>query len=68
MTMPLCEPEILTVRAGILARTPAEHMFRIGVIGQDEEDARKQFGAALVRWGKLADLIEERRQADTVKA
>jgi len=66
MHMPICEPEIMTVRAGVLARTPSDHAFRIGVIGGDEEEARRLFKQALAQWGKIADLIDQDRFIDTV--
>lgn len=65
---PLCEPEVMAIREGILARTPDGHRFRFGVVGQDEAEARRRFDEALVEVAHWAALTEERLQADRVGA
>jgi hypothetical protein len=63
MSNPLCEPQIMTIQEGVLARTPSEHAFPIGVVGRDEAEARQRFNEALERWEKWATLTEQRLQA-----
>lgn len=58
------DPEIMTIKAGILARTPEGHRFRFAVVGQDEAEARRLFDEALERVEKLAVLTEERLRAE----
>ena len=60
----LCEPELMTIKAGILARTPADHRLRVAVVGQTEDEARERFAEALDRWMKLDALTQERLEAE----
>jgi len=36
-----------------LASTPADHPYRIGVLGDDPAEAKANFEAALAEWGAL---------------
>lgn len=66
MAMRPCEPDIMEVRAGVLARAPRDYPYRIGVVGRDESEARRRFEAALARWAELHELVEEERRAGTL--
>ena len=61
MTMRPCEPNIIQVRAGVLATAPPDYPYRIGVIGQNEDEARRRFTSALAAWGELHELVEAER-------
>ena len=45
MSIRLCEPNIVQSVTGWLAATPADHPYRIGVVGDDEAQARRRFEA-----------------------
>ena len=66
MAMHPCEPDIIQARAGVLATSPPDYPYRIGVIGHDEDEARRRFTAALARWGELHELVEEERRSGTL--
>ena len=61
MTLRSCEPDIRLVRGGILATAPRDYPYRIGVIGQDEDEARRLFSAAWEAWSELHDRVEAER-------
>ncbi len=56
-----CEPNVLRVQAGWLATTPRDHPYRIGVIGDTQEEARRRFVAAFAAWEELHERAEEDR-------
>jgi hypothetical protein len=58
--MPLrpCEPEILQGPNGYLAVTPPDHPYRIGVVGADEDEARRRFVSAFAAWEELHERAE----------
>jgi hypothetical protein len=58
--MPLrtCEPDIRPSRSGIMATAPRDFPYRIGVVGQDEDEARRRFTAAWEAWSELHDRVE----------
>lgn len=53
MGFKLCEPEVYEAAIGWLATTPADHPYRIGVVGGSEEEARRRFVAAMAAWEEL---------------
>jgi hypothetical protein len=46
---------MLEVPSGWLAITPRDHPYRIGVIGDTQEHARRRFVAAFAAWEELHD-------------
>jgi len=66
--MPLrpCEPDVRHAAIGWLASTPSDHPYRIGVVGRDEQEARRRFDAAMAAWGELHDrAVAERATVGT---
>ncbi len=53
-----CEPNIQRAAIGWLAVTPPDHPYRIGVVGADENEARRRFAAAFSAWEELHDRAE----------
>jgi hypothetical protein len=53
MTIRQCEPDLVEIVAGWLATTPRDHPYRIGVVGQSPDEARRRFEAAVAAWGEL---------------
>jgi hypothetical protein len=47
------EPRMAVTPTGILASTPGDHPYRIGVLGKTAEDARRLFDQALAAWREL---------------
>lgn len=68
MSALVCEPIVMTVQAGVMARSPAEFPYRIGVIGRDESHARELFAQALDRWGRTAALMAEDARTEQMQA
>lgn len=58
MPLRICEPTVCRAAIGWLATTPPDHPYRIGVVGQDELDARRRFAAAFAAWEELHDRAE----------
>jgi len=56
-----CEPDIRATPFGYLAATPRDHPYRVGVVGEDRDEARRRFGYAMEAWNEL----HERRAAET---
>jgi hypothetical protein len=59
----LIEPNINVTKYGyVLATTPSSVPVRIGVIGIDEDDARRKFSDSLKRWKQIEDesLLEQK--------
>lgn len=51
-----CEPDILDIRSGeVMAVTPRDHPYRIGVTGWTEDEARRRFVAEFAAWQELRD-------------
>ena len=48
------EPEIVRWVSGFAATTPRDHPYRIGVVGSDENEARRRFTAAFAAWDELS--------------
>ena len=57
MTMPIgpCEPDCVEAAGGWLATTPRDHPYRIGVMGETKDEARRRFVAAFAAWEELHD-------------
>lgn len=66
MSIRPCEPDINQAASGWLATTPADHPYRIGVVGQDPDEARRRFVAAFAAWEELHDRAEEQCHAGTL--
>lgn len=49
-----CGPDVRRTPSGYLATTPREHPYRIGVIGDDKEEAKRRFVRALAFWEELS--------------
>lgn len=58
MSLRLCEPDVRRAANGWLATTPLDHPYRIGVVGRDEDEARRRFAAAFAAWEELHDRAE----------
>jgi hypothetical protein len=58
-----CEPRVNQCRAGWLASSPTSHPFRIGVVGDDREDAVRKFEAALAAWNELSQRAAQESRA-----
>lgn len=58
MPLRICEPDITYGVLGWLAVTPTDHPYRIGVVGKDEDEARRRFTAAFAAWEELHDRAE----------
>ena len=61
MALKTCEPDIRSLRSGVLATAPRDFPYRIGVVGQDEAEARRRFSAAWEAWSELHDRVEAER-------
>jgi len=48
-----CEPDVRESPGGWLAASPADYPYRIGVLGDDRDEARRKFVAALDAWEEL---------------
>jgi hypothetical protein len=59
--IPNCTPELRRCPNGWLAVTPAEHPYRIGVIGHTEEDAKSAFSTEMDAWRDLHDYAQAER-------
>lgn len=46
-------PRVTEVREGWLASTPPEHQYRVGVVGQNREEALERLMAAMEAWEEL---------------
>lgn len=55
MPLRVCEPDVMPIAAGWIATTPADHPYRIGVVGDDADQARRRFDAAFAAWEELHD-------------
>jgi hypothetical protein len=55
MSLRACEPNLREGPGGWLANTPPDYPYRIGVVGEDRDDARERFTAALAPWSELHD-------------
>lgn len=53
-----CEPDLVEAAGGWLAVTPADHPYRIGVVGETKEEARRRFAGELAAWSELHDRSE----------
>lgn len=53
MTVTRCEPDYRQTPTGVLASTPRDHPYRIGVLGTDREEAKRRFDHALDAWTAL---------------
>jgi hypothetical protein len=53
-----CEPNLLRVRRGWLALSPRSHPYRIGVLGNSEDEARRRFDIAVQAWKELHEQAE----------
>ncbi len=62
-----CEPDVRPCPVGFLATSPRDYPYRIGVVGADEEEARRRFVAELAAWEELHDYAEEMRGGGTVE-
>lgn len=58
MAVRQCEPEMRKAFKGWLATTPRDHDYRIGVVGDTEDEARRRFVAALAAWEELHERAE----------
>ena len=56
-----CEPDVREIVGGWLATTPTEHAYRIGVVGQSPDEARRRFGFAWEAWKDLHEQVERNR-------
>lgn len=72
--MPLrpCEPDLRDTPSGWLASSPPDYPYRIGVVGQTEEEARRRFVVALAAWSELHEraatarwIAETRKSVET---
>ena len=61
MGLMTCEPEFRDLGKGVLATAPRDFPYRIGVIGQDEDEARRRFTAAWQAWSELHERVEAER-------
>jgi hypothetical protein len=53
MTIQPCEPDLQSIQGGVLALTPPEHPYRVGVLGETPAAARDRFAAAMAAWEEL---------------
>ncbi len=54
-----CEPDFKAIPSGVLALTPLDHPYKVGVVGTDRDEARRRFTAAMAAWEEL-----HRRRSD----
>jgi hypothetical protein len=57
MVMRPCEPTLREVAAGWLAVAPPDYPYRIGVIGEDKDEARRRFEMRLAAWAELDERV-----------
>ena len=64
------EPELQEIKGGRwLARTPRDHPYRIGVVGDTEEEAQRRFAGAMAAWEDLHEhAVQERQRAEERRA
>lgn len=62
-----CEPNLVAATTGWLATTPRDHPYRIGVIGDTQEEAHRRFVAAVAAWQELHDRTEKPAIQDTTR-
>jgi hypothetical protein len=55
MTIRRCEPDFKTIPSGVMALTPRDHPYKVGVVGTDRDEARRRFAAAMAAWEELHD-------------
>lgn len=58
-----CEPAIRESALGWLAVSPLDYPYRIGVVGEDREEARRRFAAALAAWEELHERATQEANA-----
>ncbi len=62
----VCEPDVRPCPVGYLATTPADHPYRIGVVGVDADQARRRFAAEFAAWEELHARAEDLRRDGAV--
>jgi hypothetical protein len=62
MTLRSCVPDIRPLATGVLATAPRDFPYRIGVVGDSEDQARERFQTAWEAWSELHDRVEAERK------
>jgi hypothetical protein len=58
MSVQPCQPEVREGALGWLAASPADHPYRIGVVGTNRDEAYRRFATAFAAWEELHERAE----------
>ena len=68
MVRGMAEPQLIKTESRWLALSPPDARFHVGVVGADEDEARRRLAQELAAWDRLAALPDEQSDAEATRA